>query len=260
MNHQRTVLRVTWWQAVVLGVVQGLTEFLPVSSSGHLLLLGRFMGVSSPGMTAEVALHLGTLVAVLAVYRKDVMQLIRHPFRSDLPLLALATVPAVLAALLFSDAIDSLFGGRYLYVGFLLTSAVLLLSGRLAKGARTAVTAKDALCMGIAQALAILPGLSRSGSTIAAGLSCGLTREKAARFSFLMSVPAICGSLVLALLQAAGGGGPAIPVLPLLLGAACACAAGLIAIRFMLAVLMRRGLAPFALYTLALAVLAFVLG
>jgi undecaprenyl-diphosphatase len=187
--------------AALLGIVQGIAEFLPISSSGHLVIVGallsRYTGAELPSESAtmNVALHCGTLVAILIVYRRDLWEL-----RRDHRLIAqvlLATVPVGAVGLLFKDQIESLFNAP-LYAGFalLVTGGMLLVSRRLQRpqSQTRPVTWGAAIVIGTFQAFAIIPGISRSGSTIAAALMCGLSRAEATRFSFLIAVPAIGGA------------------------------------------------------------------
>lgn len=252
-------------ESFILGLVQGLTEFLPVSSSGHLMILQRAFGISAEAeqlLMLNVLLHLGTLLAVFAVYWKRIWAMVCHPIQSELKWLALATVPAVIATVTinFTDA----FEGRFIIWSFYLTSLVLILGGfigeqrRRQKKYHKAVTWVDALVMGIMQAIAILPGLSRSGSTITGGLASGLTRKRAADFAFLMSIPAILGSVVLQLKDlifpdaAAAAPEAALSAWAVLVGVATAAVSGFLAIKLMLWVLRRISLNWFALYTFLL--------
>ena len=204
------------WDAIVLGIVQGLTEFLPVSSSGHLVLARDLLGMA-PSKTPvfEVIVHLGTLASILVVMRKECWALVtavpnllkpktwRESFANDmgfrhLALLIPATIPTVIVGLVFKDQIDSAFGAPKIAAGmFLVTAALLWLSRKPAKFEGRKIAAKHAWLMGIAQAVAIIPGISRSGSTISAGLMSGLSRESAGSFAFLMAIPAICGAAIL---------------------------------------------------------------
>ncbi|MDR2514326.1 MAG: undecaprenyl-diphosphate phosphatase [Christensenellaceae bacterium] len=246
------------WQAILLGLVQGLTEFLPVSSSGHLVLLQRVFRVEEPGLLLDTLFHLGSLVAVLYVFWSDVWAMLKKPFSKPVYFLVLATIPAVVAALLLGDFFDYAYGGALLGFGFLMTSAVLFLSGRM-QGHGKAPSYKSSLVMGLFQALAILPGLSRSGSTISGGLFMGLDREEAARFSFLMSIPAILGSLVFQTLDLSKAvTAPALPFWPVFLGALAAALSSLFAIRLLLRILRKANLRGFALYTLALGILVLI--
>jgi undecaprenyl-diphosphatase len=191
-----------WWQGLVLGLVQGLTEFLPVSSSGHLVVAEGLVGFHSPGVAFEVSLHVATLLSVLIVYRLRVTQLVVGMVRADRDswryagLLVLASVPAAVVGLAFRGFFEEAFDS-YLVVGidFLLT-AVILFSTRwaMARAESETIRARTALGVGCAQAVAILPGISRSGTTIAAALWAGVDPAKAADFSFLMAVIAIGGS------------------------------------------------------------------
>lgn len=199
----------------MLGVLQGLTEFLPVSSSGHLVLMQAFMGIGGSVIFFDVLLHVGTLAAVLLVYRKEITDIIResmtavagrHKPLSELPhawfmlMILLGSVPAGVIGILFEDVFEKLFSSP-LSVGFflLVTGALLFRTRRLQEGVKTVgmITPSAALLIGLAQAMAITPGISRSGATIAVALFLGLERETAAKFSFLLSVPAIAGAMLL---------------------------------------------------------------
>ena len=243
------------FQSILLGIIQGLCEFLPVSSSGHLVLAQNLLGVSEGGLLFNTLLHVGTLAAVFAVYYRDIWEMIRHPIRSDLRYLVLATIPAVAATLLFGDFFDAAFAGRFLGVSFLATS-VILYAGSKCHGHQTQIQVKNSLLMGVWQAVAILPGVSRSGSTISGGMFAGLTRERAARFSFLMSIPAICGSLVFQAKDILSGEALGeMGFLAVAAGMIAAAVTGYLAIRFMLRLLQKKSLNGFALYTLVLGVL-----
>ena len=252
-------------EAIALGIVQGLTEFLPVSSSGHLVLLQKIFGVAQlEGATEpwlmlfDTMLHVGSLVAVIVVMWKDIIGLFKKPF-STLLYLILATIPAVVFALLFKDFFNGAFGGQYLGYAFLLTALLLTLSEIIAKriGNRRELKAGSALAMGLMQVVGMLPGVSRSGSTIAGGLACGVERQKVARFSFLMSIPAIIGASMFQGYDAIKSADLTIDWVPLILGMACAAITGYIAIRFMLALISKKRLWGFAIYVAILG--AFVL-
>lgn len=198
-----------WWQAIVLGLTQGLTEFLPVSSSGHLTFLQRVLGIDIGGVALffNIILHLGTLVAVLAIFWKDVVALFKKPFRTLLYLIV-ATVPAGVAGLLLDDLIEEhvingAYAGIFLAVFFLITAAVLFATELYAKRRKKILPLcwRTTVPMGLAQAVAILPGISRSGSTIAAGIFAGGDNEEVAHFSFLMSIPVILGSFLVELVK-----------------------------------------------------------
>ena len=246
-------------QGLILGIVQGLTEFLPISSSGHLLVLQTIFGIDTDGqLLLNILLHLGTLVAVFAVYWRRIWNMICHPIQSDLKWLVIATIPAVIAALVVN--FDAAFEGQFIIWSFYLTSIVLVAGDMIGKWRRRnhrlhkQVNLGDAAAMGLVQAVAILPGLSRSGSTISAGVASGLTRKRAADFSFLMSIPAILGSLVLELKGIVLDGEPIgdITFLPTFLGVVAAAVFGFIAIKGMLKLIRRISMKWFALYTFLL--------
>lgn len=189
------------WQSIILGILQGLAEFLPVSSSGHLVLFQNIFGIEGGEILFDTLLHVGTLFAVIIVLRKDIMGIIKRPFQKVTLMLIIATIPAVIVAVFLKDFITEAFTGAYLGWGFLATAAVLaglsfIKSKKDEEPSLNTISAKQAGIMGIFQAIAILPGISRSGLSISGGLFSGVTREKAARFSFLMSIPVILGSLV----------------------------------------------------------------
>ncbi len=243
-------------ESIVMGIVQGLTEFLPVSSSGHLVLLQKIFGFADLESAADpwlmffdAMLHLGTLAAVIIVMRKEIIDLFRKPFRT-LWYLIIATIPAVVFSLLFKDFIDEAFGGAFLGYSFLFTAILLSLAEIIAARIKRKreLRSGGALGMGLMQVVGILPGVSRSGSTISGGIAFGLDREKAAKFSFLMSVPAIIGANMLHGYEAIKAQAD-IQWVPAIVGAVCAGVAGYIAIRFMLALIQRRKLYGFAVYT-----------
>lgn len=242
-----------WWQAVALGLVQGLTEFLPVSSSGHLVLAERLLGLDPPGVFVEVALHVATLVSVLVVYGGRVLSLVRgllrrHP--ADLRyvgLLLLASVPAGLVGLTLRDVVERAFDSTLLVGVALLVTGGLLWSTRGSLARRETPSVLGSVGIGTGQALAVLPGISRSGTTVAVALWLGLAPARAAEFSFLLAVPAIAGALLLQLGEAAAGA-HAVGVGPLLLACAVALVSGVWAIRFLVALLERGRFYAFAPY------------
>ena len=257
----------TTWHAFMLGLIQGLTEFIPVSSSGHMKLYQFIYSLEETPLTFDIMLHVGTLIAVAVVYWRYIWDMIRHPLASDLKWLIVATIPAVAATVLFGDIVDAVSDGRYLGISFLLTCAVLLIAEAIAhvkEKHHGKVTAKDALVMGVMQALAIMPGLSRSGSTLSGGLATGMTRKRAADFAFMMSMPAILGAAVMSLKDlkdaadaASVSFGTQISVFVeqlgginiVLVGFFTAMISGFIAIKFMLVLIQKTSLRWFSLYT-----------
>jgi len=252
-------------QTIFLGILQGITEFLPVSSSGHLILFQRIFGMENPGMTLEVVLHLGTLVSVFIVFWKDIWALIKKPFQKTTWLLIAATIPAVIAALVFD--VEALFDADgplsliALGIAFLATGIILMITSKLPNGKKDMerMSYLDGLIIGVAQAVAIIPGLSRSGTTIATGLFRGMTREGAARFSFLLSIPAILGATILDFRTAVASlEGFGMDFWPLLLGFVAATITGYFAIRFMLKIIREAKLKYFSYYLFGLAIVVFV--
>lgn len=257
-------------QALLLGIIQGATEFLPVSSSGHLALLPWWFGWDIPDdLIFAVAVHLGTLTAVLIYFWRDwlaVLQGAVHIVRTRrldtqdsrlLGLLAIGTLPILLAALLQSLLEDVFQAPAVVAICLLGTALLLTISEKLSErqhNARTPLIEMswlDALLVGMAQLLAILPGISRSGSTIAAGLARGITREDAARYSFLLGTPAILGAGLLTAIQAASGNGSTLEWRVLLTGFISAAVVGYAAIAFLLAFVRRNKLYGFAIYCAA---------
>ncbi len=253
------------FKSILLGTVQGLTEFLPVSSSGHLLLLQRLLhydlGVS---MTfVNVMFHIGTLFAVIFVFRKQLFALFRPPCKKLL-LLGLATVPAGAVGVLFHGPIDALFSGEYglplLALCFLLTAVLLCAAEGCARkrGEGKPVGAAHAAAMGLIQAVALFPGISRSGSTVAAGTIAGGKRAEVAEFSFLMSIPVILGSALVefkdVLSPGAGAFAPGgTEIAGMLLGMLAALISGFFAVRWMERAVVRARYGKFSVYLLLLA-------
>lgn len=256
----------------MLGVLQGVTEFFPVSSSGHLGLAEILLGIDGDaggGAGTEVALHVGTLLAVFVFLRHDLRRLLAAPLgrgggpeevadaRRLLVALAVATLPAAVVGLAFEEQIERLFGSPWvLGAGFLATGALLVLSRALRGGDRAAprIGLLAALLVGCAQTVAMVPGISRSGSTIVAAMALGLAPAEAGRFSFLMSIPVIGGA---ALLKAGDIlAAPADELVALLAGVAAAFCAGLLALRYLTLMLRRGRLFAFAFYVIPLGLFA----
>jgi undecaprenyl-diphosphatase len=264
--------------AVLLGIIQGLTEFLPVSSSGHLVLFQKLFGISEPALLFDTMLHVGTLAAVVAVLWKEIWAILRKLNQPLTAYLIIATIPTVIAALIFRKPLERAFEtGHFLGFAFLLTSALLIGAELLAKKSATigkttknAATMNwlDALVIGIMQAIAIIPGVSRSGATLSGALSRGLDRDFAARFSFLLSIPAILGAMVFQLkdlvkgeaveasgnVAIAGGIGTA----AMIAGTLSAAIVGFFAVRLMLKIVREKSLWGFAVYTGVLGLLVLL--
>ena len=258
------------WIAMLLGLIQGLTEFLPVSSSGHLLLMQEIFGVTEGAMLFTIMLHLETLVAVFVVYWEMIVELIKHPFQKTVGMLLLATVPTVLIAVLFKkvEPFASFYtateNGSFLGYGFLITSALLFSSdllrrknngkGRKMKDMRVG----DALFIGAMQGVAILPSVSRSGGTIAGALYTGLNRKTAADFSFLMSIPAILGGALIEVPDALQSGIGGVHWTSVVAGMLVAGMTGYFAVKLMITAIKKKKLWGFAVYTAVLGILVIV--
>ena len=253
------------FQAIVLGTVQGLTEFLPVSSTAHLIIIPKLLGWEDPGLTFDVALHLGTLVALLLFFWKDWVELIQSglantPGRGRDPLfwyIVLATIPGGIAGLLFEKKADrDLRDLRIIAAALILLALVLViaeLKGRKRKELGQ-ISMSDAVVVGCAQALAIVPGVSRSGVTITAGLFRGMRREAAARFSFLLSTPLIAGAAAKKTLEIVKEGLPHSEVVPFIAGIIASAIVGILAIKILLKFLQSHSTFVFIYYRIALGI------
>lgn len=261
---------------IIQGVIQGLTEFLPVSSSGHLSVAQHFMNVEEGSMTLSVVLHLGTLIAVIVAFHKRIWGMIKEFFLSirdifkgqfswrdmndDRRMMIMVIIATLILVpfVLIKDFFTSVTGdGDIIFEGcaFLFTSLVLFLSDACVKGMKTGkdMKIKDAITVGLFQCVALFPGVSRSGSTISAGLFCGLTRETAAAFSFILGIPAILGSALLEGVDVIKSGEP-VDVLPLAVGAAVAAVVGLLAIKLVQIIIKNDKFKIFGIYTLLLGI------
>jgi undecaprenyl-diphosphatase len=258
-------------QAILLGIVQGITEFLPISSSGHLVLGKELLGVHTQGIAFEVFVHFGTFLAVLTIFWGDCWNILkawanalRHPspgqwslryqedpfFRLGF-LIVLGTIPAIIVGLLFEHEIEAAFSNP-LFVSFaLLVTGTILLGTRWTKPRATRFGMVRALIIGCAQAFAILPGVSRAGSTIAAGMYVGVERSEAARFSFLLALPVILGACVVEGKELWQTGIPSQQGMTLLVGTIVAYVVGVIALKWLLGVIRRGRLDWFAYYCYA---------
>ncbi len=245
---------------LLLGLIQGLTEFLPISSSGHLVLAEAWLGVDKPGLLFDALIHLGTVGSVLIYYRARVGALLRRPLAPDNRVLiagvAIATLPGVLAGLALKDAVEAAFASPLAVAGGLCwTGAVLWAAARADRGGRAlaGVPWWGFVLIGVAQSVAFFPGVSRSGMTVAAALALGLRRETAAEFSFLLAIPAILGATALQLWEVEHWNAHA-PLWPAYAGGALvALLAGVLAIGALLRALRGARLRAFSLYCWALA-------
>ena len=273
-----------WWQAILLGIVQGLTEFLPVSSSGHLMIFKELLGVDAEGfLDFTVAVHFATVLATIVVFWGAIWQLLKGFFQFKyndenndetdyVCKILVSLIPVMIVGFFFKDQVDALFSGslKQVAVGLCVTAALLLLSDQIgkrirapkAKDTRNGISYGQAALVGVAQAFAVVPGVSRSGSTIATGLLSGVKRDVMAQFSFLMVLIPIIGEQSLDLLKVAMGKevfGNGVGALALVLGFVAAFFAGLFACKVMIAIVRKAKLSWFAAYCLLVAVLIFVL-
>ncbi|MBW3577780.1 MAG: undecaprenyl-diphosphate phosphatase [Actinobacteria bacterium] len=278
-------------RAVVLGVVQGLTEFLPVSSSGHLVIVPYLLGWRQPQLAFDVALHIGTLIAVVGYFAADLWYLATRAVgigvveagevpraRRTIGLLGVGSVPAAAVGVTMEGHIEDVFGQPLAVAGFFLVTAALLYSAEVARRRRarqripsgvqddddipasldpgrdeTTVELVDAVVIGVAQAAALLPGISRSGSTIAAGMFRGLTREAAARFSFLLSIPAVAGAAIVEVPTLVAGEIGDFSPAQVVVGALAAAVSGYWAIHYLLRLVTTEDLIGFSRYLVFLA-------
>ena len=245
-------------EAIVLGVIQGLTEFLPVSSSGHLELAKAILGdtsVPEESLTFTVVLHFATALSTLVIFRKEVAEILKGLFQfkwNDQTKFSLkiiiSMIPAVVVGLLFEEQLEAFFGGKILLVGvMLLVTAILLLLADKAKNTNKEVSFTNSVIIGISQAIAMLPGISRSGATISTSVLLGIDRTKAARFSFLMVVPLIFGKIGKDVLSG-DLNFQSSEMLPISAGFIAAFLAGILACKWMIALVKKSKLSYFSLY------------
>ena len=256
----------TWFEGIILGLIQGLTEFLPVSSSGHLAIAKALFGIETHDLSFEIAVHAATVLSVIVVFWKDIIQLFKGLFKFKyndetkyILMLIVSMIPVLIVGLFFKDKVEAIFGTGLIVVGCaLLVTALLLAISQLYRPRRHHMSYKRAFMMGIAQAIAVIPGLSRSGATIATGLIFGAKREEVTKFSFLMVLVPILGE---AFLDLVGGGFAAssVGVLPLLLGFITAFGSGLFACKVMIELVKKASLGWFAAYCTIVGMLCILL-
>ena len=256
-------------EAIILGIIQGLTEFLPVSSSGHLELAKAILGDQSlpeESLLFTVVLHFATALSTIVIFRKEIAEiftgLLQFKWNEQAEFsvkIILSMIPAAVIGVIFNDQIEALFSRQILLVGamLILTGLLLFLADR-AKNTNKKVTYSSALLIGISQAIAILPGISRSGATISTSVLLGIDRERAARFSFLMVVPLILGKMAKDLLEG-GIAKSQMEILPLVLGALAAFISGLIACQWMISLVKKSQLKYFSFYCLIVGTIAILI-
>ncbi len=254
-----------WIEALILGIIQGLTEFLPVSSSGHLELGKHILGVEfAEDLTFTVVVHGATVLSTIIIFWKTIVELVKDLFKFQwndstqyIFKIAVSMIPVVIIGLLFKDEIESLFTGNILFVGImLLITAALLAFTYYAKEKQKDISFKNSFVIGIAQALAVIPGISRSGATIATGLYLGNKKENVAKFSFLMVLVPIIAANVKDLLDTDIAVNTTVSTTPLIVGFVAAFISGLIACKLMLNIVKRGKLIYFAIYCLVVGLIA----
>lgn len=251
-----------FWEAIILGLVQGLGEFLPISSSGHLILVRDIMSIQGDYLFFDIMLHLATLIAVFLAFYKDLLALFKPPFKT-LGLIILASVPAVIMGVVYKlSNIDIFENAKYLCFMFLISAVLMFLAEVIGKRIKAPkeIDLQTGVLMGLMQAVAVFPGITRSGSTIFGGVVAGGERNKVAKFSFFMSIPIILGA---ALVESIGlfGGGENIAVVPwycYLAGMITAFISGFLAIKLMLKVIAKANFKWFALYLFLLSIVTFI--
>lgn len=243
--------------AALLGLIQGLSEFLPISSSGHLVLMQSVFGIEEGALFFDTMLHMGTLAAVVAVFYRELWALLKKPFQKKVYMLLIATALTAVMGFALQPLFGDAFSGKFLGFGFVLTAAILFTNEKLARGSRTEeqMRVPDALAVGFMQGVAILPGISRSGSTIAGARIFGLSKEDAAQFSFILSIPVILGALVVQIPDVIEIGMGGIPWISVAVGTLVAAVSGYFAVRWMLRLIIKKSLMGFAIYTLILGAL-----
>ena len=265
----------SWWEALILGIVQGLTEFLPVSSSGHLEIGQALLGTAGEeNLTFAIVVHAATVLSTLVILWHEIVQLFKGTFttikwnqeKDYVAKILISMIPVFIVGMFFKDQVEAFFGHGLLLVGIcLIVTALLLwlsefLNKRILRDAHE-VTYRDAIIIGCAQAIAVLPGLSRSGTTIATGLLCGVKKEAVAQFSFLMVLIPILGEAFLDLLDLLQGEmTTTIGWLPLVVGFIAAFATGCFACRFMVNIVRKQKLIYFAIYCLCVGAFAIIYG
>lgn len=241
--------------ALILGIVQGLTEFLPVSSSGHLVLLQNIFGIENNIILFDIILHLGTLLAVCIVYRKSLLEILKNPFGKKMRMVVIGTIPTLIIAFLFKDFFESAFSGNLLFIGFLCTAILLLIADYTQKKYTRfkKMDYKYILTMGVFQGLAILPGLSRSGTTVTSSLVLGVNKNEALEYSFLLSIPIILASLVYELLFSQITFA-SISIASMLVGFCASALFGILSIKFTIKLVKSNSYKYFSIYLIVLSI------
>lgn len=248
----------TYFILFFLGLVQGLTEFLPISSSGHLVLFSKLFQIEEE-LFLSILLHVATFLSIVVVFHKDIFNLLRHPFSKETINLVIATIPTCIVALLLLPVIKSSFGGELLPFCFMISAVLLLVTDIVTKNKKTKeINTKTALFIGFMQGLAVFPGISRSGTTIASGLIAGGDKKEVTKFSFLMSLPIIFLSMVMEIYEVAVGKVSLnLPIFALVISFLIAFLSGIFAIKFMMKLTENGKLKWFSVYLFMLSIVLF---
>ena len=252
----------TWLEAVILGIIQGLTEFLPISSSGHLVLAQHFMDVNESGILLEAILHLGTLAAILIYYWDDLQNLAKDFFngvteaRAYVFYLVVATIPAVFVGISFENRIESVFIPSWVICMLIITGLVVGSTYFVQNRSRREFTYMIVLYIGFAQAFALLPGISRAGITISVALLMGITHREAAKFAIIMAIPVLLGAGLLQIIKIDNIQQNSL--FPLIIGFFTSAATGFMVINWLLAVISKGKFYLFSLYCFTIAIIAYI--
>ncbi len=250
-------------EAALLGIIQGLTEFLPISSSGHLVIGQKVLGISIQGNAFEVVVHLGTLISVLIVFWPDIWQLLKSfkliSTQKYIIAIAIGTLPAVIIGLLFKDVITEAFENIRVVAITLIITGIILLTTKFIKIKLKDISISRGLLIGIAQAMAIIPGISRSGMTISLGMYLGIAPDKAAKFSFLLAIPAIAGAGLLTGLDLMDSSEPILPWSVLIVGFLSSLSVGWISLKWLLGLIKSGKFYWFGVYCILIGLLSWII-
>lgn len=248
-------------QAIILGIIQGLTEFLPISSSGHLVLFQKIFGINEPTLIFDTMVHVGTLAAVVTVLWKEIYSILRKPFQKLTWLLLAGTIPTGIIGIMFKDSLEAMYkSGSTLGFEFLATGIIILFAERLNSGRKNIreTSYLDAAFIGVMQGAAIMPAISRSGLTLSGALMRNLDREFAAKFSFLLSIPAILGAAVFQVKDILEAGNVSIITAPIAAGTIASAVAGYFSVRFMIVLLKKGSMKYFSYYVFIIGALVII--
>lgn len=246
---------------LILGIIQGITEFLPISSSGHLMLVSNIFGIEEGSVFFSVLLHFASLIAVVVVFWKDIIDILKNPLGKDMQNILIATIPTVIIALIVEFVFDESSLMLFVGFGFLISAAVIFITSMLQKKKtclNLEISKKQALIVGFVQGLAVFPGISRSGSTICACLTQGIDREKSAKFSFLISIPIIIGGMGFEIIKGIKDGFGDVGFLPCIVGFVAAFLVALFSIKIMMKLIKKGSWFIFSIYLFVLAIVVLL--